>query len=91
MNCICYNIINNLQTQLSNLLMTAANNRLNTGASTTDDGAYRPNLDLLDNQNNSFDLNTFFYILLILITFFSFTSMINSRRRRIGGNGSNLN
>ena len=91
MNCVCYNLFNNLQTQLSNLLTTVANNRLNAGGSTTDDGAYRPNLDLLDNQNRSFDLNTFFYILLILFTFFSFTSIINTRRRRIGGNGSSLN
>ena len=91
MDCICYNFFNNIQTQISNLLSTAASNRLNQGSSTTDDGAYRPNLNLIDNPNTSFDLNTFFYILLIILTFFSFMSMINSRRRRIGGNGSSLN
>ena len=93
MDCICYNIMNNLQTSLINLLTTAAHNRINSGASTTDDGTYRPNLNLLDNnnQNNLFNLNTFFYILIILITFFSFTSLYNSRRRRNGGNGSSLN
>ena len=47
MNCVCYNIMNNLQTSLANLLMTAANNRINSGSSTTDDGNYRPNLNLL--------------------------------------------
>ena len=93
MDCICYNIINNLQRQLNNLLSTAANSRLNSASSSTDDGLYQPNLNLLDTerQNASLDLNTFFYITLILITFFSFTSMMNSRRRRIGGNTSTLN
>ena len=93
MNCVCYNIMNNLQTSLANLLMTAANNRINSGLSTTDDGNYRPNLNLLDNnnENTSFDLNTFFYVFLLLITFFSFSSIINSRRRRIGDNTSSLN
>ena len=93
MNCVCYNIMNNLQTSLANLLMTAANNRINSGSSTTDDGNYRPNLNLLDNnnENTSFDLNTFFYVFLILVTFFSFSSIMNSRRRRIGGNTSSLN
>ena len=93
MNCVCYNIMNNLQTSLANLLMTAANNRINSGSSTTDDGNYRPNLNLLDNnnENTSFDLNTFFYVFLLLITFFSFSSIIDSRRRRVGGNTSSLN
>ena len=93
MNCVCYNIINNLQRQINNLLTTAANNRLNSGSSTTDDGAYRPNLDLLstDGQNTSFDLNTIFYISLVLMTFFSFASILNSRRRRLGGVTSTLN
>ena len=93
MNCVCYNIMNNLQTSLANLLMTAANNRINSGLSTTDDGNTRPNLNLLDNnnENTSFDLNTFFYVFLLLITFFSFSSIINSRRRRVGGNTSSLN
>ncbi len=93
MNCVCYNIINNLQRQISNLITTAANNRLNSGSSSTDDGMYRPNLNLLDNerQNTFFDLNTVFYISLILITFFSFASVLNTRRRRIGGNRSTLN
>ena len=92
MNCVCYNIMNNLQTSLANLLMTAANNRINSGSITTDDGNYRPNLNLLDenNQNNNFDLNNFFYVFLILVTFFSFSSIMNSRRR-IGGNTSSLN
>ena len=93
MNCVCYNIINRLQTSLANMITTAANNRINSGSSATDDGNYRPNLNLLDgnNQNTSFDLNTFFYVFLLLVTFFSFSSVINSRRRRIGGSGSSLN
>ena len=93
MNCVCYNIINNLQRQMNNLFTTVANNRLNIGSSTTDDGAYRPNLNLLNtgDQNTSFDLNTIFYIGLILMTFFSFASILNSRRRRTGGFTSTLN
>ena len=93
MNCVCYNIINHLQRQINNLFTTAANNRLNSGSSTTDDGAYRPNLNLLNtgDQNTSFDLNTIFYIGLILMTFFSFASILNSRRRRTGGFTSTLN
>ena len=93
MNCVCYNIINNLQRQINNLFTTVANNRLNSGSSTTDDGAYRPNLNLLNtgDQNTSFDLNTIFYIGLILMTFFSFASILNSRRRRTGGFTSTLN
>ena len=93
MNCVCYNIINNIQRQIANLLSTAAMNRINSDSSSTDDGAYQPNLHLLDNmrQNTSFDLNPFFYITLIFIAFFSFASVLNSRRRRIGGNGSTLN
>ena len=93
MNCVCYNIINHLQRQINNLFTTAANNRLNSGSSTTDDDAYRPNLNLLNtgDQNTSFDLNTIFYIGLILMTFFSFASILNSRRRRTGGFTSTLN
>ena len=93
MNCVCYNIINNLQRQINNLFTTVANNRLNSGSSTTDDGAYRPNLNLLNtgDQNTSFDLNTIFYMGLILMTFFSFASILNSRRRRTGGFTSTLN
>ena len=93
MNCVCYNIINNLQRQINNLFTTVANNRLNSGSSSTDDGAYRPNLNLLNtgDQNTSFDLNTIFYIGLILMTFFSFASILNSRRRGTGGFTSTLN
>ena len=93
MDCVCYNIINDLQRQINNLFTTVANSRLNSGGSSTDDGAYRPNLNLLDNERHttSFDLNTIFYICIILFTFFTFSSMLNSRRRRIGGNSSTLN
>ena len=93
MDCVCYNVLNNLQRQINSLFITAANNRLNSDSSTTDDGAYRPNLNLVEhgNQNTFFDLNTIFYISIILITFFSFASLMNSRRRRLGGNGSSLN
>ena len=93
MNCVCYNIFNELQRQLSNLFTTVANNRLNIGSSSTDDGAYRPNLNLLEpnNPNDLLNLNVIFYISIILIAFFSFVSMTNSRRRRLGGNTSTLN
>ena len=64
MDCVCYNVLNNLQRQINSLFITAANNRLNSDSSTTDDGAYRPNLNLVEhgNQNTFFDLNTIFYI-----------------------------
>ena len=84
MNCYCYNLFNELQRQINNLLSTAAQNRLSSGASATDDGAYRPNLNLLEPSNNtSFDLNTFFYVIIVLFTFFSFASVMNPRRRRM--------
>ena len=92
MNCYCYNLFNELQRQINNLLTTAAQNRLSSGGSTTDDGAYRPNLNLLEPSanNTSFDLNTFFYAMIVLFTFFSFASMMNPRRRRMA-NRSTLN
>ena len=92
MNCVCYNIINELQRQINNLFTTVANNRLNSGSSSTDDGTYRPNLNLLEpsSPNAFFNLNTIIYISIILIAFFSFASMANSRRR-LGGNTSTLN
>ena len=91
MNCYCYNLFNELQRQINNLLTTAAHNRLTSGSSTTDDGAYRPNLNLLEpSVNNTFDLNTLFYAMIVLFTFFSFASMMNPRRRRMA-NRSTLN
>ena len=92
MDCICYNIMNSIQTSLANLIRAAAQNRINSDLSSTDDGNYQPNLNLLNNNNSntSYDFNMFFYFIIILITFFSFASIYNNRRRRIGGNGSAL-
>ena len=92
MNCVCYNIFNRLQTELGNLLSSVAFNRINSGNPTTDDGSYQPNFSLLDdNSSRSFDTNTFFYICMILLAIVTLSSMIGSRRRRIGGNTSTLN
>ena len=92
MNCVCYNIFNRLQTELGNLLSSAAFNRLNSANPSTDDGSYQPNFNLLDdNTSRSFDTNTFFYICMILLAIVTLSSMIGSRRRRIGGNASTLN
>ena len=92
MNCVCYNIFNRLQNELGNLLSSVINNRLNSGTPSTDDGAYQPNFNLLDNGNSrSFDTNTFFYIFMILLAIVTLSTMIRSRRRIGGGNSSTLN
>ena len=92
MNCVCYNIINRLQTELGNMISTLVNNRINSGSPSTDDGAYRPNLHLLDEDTpRSFDTNTFFYIFITLLAIATLLSLMGSRRRRIIGNTSSLN
>ena len=92
MNCVCYNIFNRLQNELGNLLSSVINNRLSSGTPSTDDGAYQPNFNLLDNGNSrSFDTNTFFYIFMILLAIVTLSTMIRSRRRIGGGNSSTLN
>ena len=92
MNCVCYNIMNALQTQISNLLTALVNNRINSGSPSTDDGSsYQPNFNLLDQDNSTtFDANTFFYICMILLAIVTLSSMIGTRRRGIGGNRSTL-
>ena len=92
MNCVCYNIINRLQTELGNLISAVVNNGISSGTPSTDDGAYQPNLHLLDQDTSrSFDTNTFFYIFIILLGIATLSSLIGSRRRRIIGNASTLN
>ena len=92
MNCVCYNIMNALQTQLSNLITALVNNRINSGSPSTDYGSsYRPNFNLLDQGNSTtFDANTFFYICMILLAIVTLSSMMGTRRRGIGGNRSTL-
>ena len=91
MNCECYNMMNALQNHIGNLISSLVNNRLNSGQPNSDDGTYQPNFDLL-NQDNSDSLgsNALFYIFMIIIAFVTLSSFINSRRRRLGGNGSSL-
>ena len=93
MNCVCYNLINRLQTELGNILSTLVNNRISSDTPSTDDGAYQPNFHLLDDQNtpHSFDINTFFYIFIALLAIVTLSSFMGSRRRRIIGNTSTLN
>ena len=83
--------MNALQNHLGNLISSLVNNRLNSGQPNSDDGTYQPNFDLL-NQDNSDSLgsNALFYIFMIIIAFVTLSSFINSRRRRLGGNGSSL-
>ena len=91
MNCVCYNIMNAIHNHLGNLASSLVNNRLNSGQPSSDDGAYRPNFDLLNQDNTgSLGSNALFYILMIIIAFVTLSSFINSRRRRLGGNGSSL-
>ena len=91
-NCICYQIMNRLQDSLGNILSSLVNNRLNSGLPNTDDGAYQPNFNLLDENNSgSFNSTAFFYICMILLLIVTLSSMISMRRRRLGGNGSSFN
>ena len=92
MNCVCYNLMNTLQNHLGTLISTLVNNRLNSGTPSSDDGAYQPNFNLL-NQNDpgSFDSNALFYICMTILAIVTLSSIISSRRRRrFGGNGSSL-
>ena len=93
MNCVCYNLLNRLQSELGNILSTLVNNRINSDTPRTDDGAYQPNFHLLDDQNTprSFDTNTFFYIFISLLAIVILSTLMGSRRRRIIGNSSTLN
>ena len=92
MNCVCYNIINRIQTEIGNLISTVVNNRINSGTPSTDDGSYQPNFNLIEHNNTGFDINTFFYICMILLALVSLSTLMGSlRRRRIGGNTSTLN
>ena len=90
MNCVCSNLYNMIQNNLRQLVSTYVNNRINSGASSTDDGLYSPNLNLLNRENNNnFDTNLFFNIVFILLALVTLSSFINYRRRqRLGGNGS---
>ena len=91
MECVCYNIMNRLQNSLGEIISALVNNRYNSGLPSTDDGQYRPNLNLLNESNNeSIDGNLFFYLCMIILAIVTFSSIL-SRRRRIGGNGSSLN
>ncbi len=72
------------------MVSTYANNRINSGSPSTDDGAYNPNLNLLNRENNnSFDSNLFFNVFFFLLALVTLSSFVNyRRRRRLGGNGS---
>ena len=62
--------MNRLQENLGTLISTLVNNRFNNGLPSSDDGAYQPNFNLLnENNSSSFDSNTFFYIVIIIIIF----------------------
>ena len=90
MNCVCNNLYNMIQNNLREMVTTYANNRINSGSPSTDDGAYNPNLNLLNRENNnSFDSNLFFNVFFFLLALVTLSSFVNyRRRRRLGGNGS---
>ena len=89
MNCVCNNLYNMIQNNLREMVSTYANNRINSGSPSTDDGAYNPNLNLLNRENNNFDSNLFFNIFVFLLALVTLSSFVNyRRRRRLGGNGS---
>ena len=88
MNCVCNNLYNMIQNSLREMITTYANNRINSDSSSTDDGLYSPNLNLL-NRNNNFDSNLFFNIFVFLLALVTLSSFVNyRRRRRLGNNGS---
>ena len=88
MNCVCSNLYNMIQNSLREMITTYANNRINSDSSSTDDGLYSPNLNLL-NRNNNFDSNLFFNIFVFLLALVTLSSFVNyRRRRRLGNNGS---
>ena len=91
--CLLIFYMKRLQDSLGTLLSSLVYNRLNSESPSTDDGAYQPNFNLLDENNtNSFDSNSFFYICMILLLIVTLSSMISTRRRRrLGGNGSSFN
>ena len=92
MNCVCYNIMNRIQTEIGNLVSTVINQRINSGTPTSDEGDFHPNLNLLEPGNsNFFNINIIFYICLIILTIATLSTMTGSRRRRLGGNTSTLN
>jgi hypothetical protein len=84
--------MNTILTELSNIFTALANNRINSGSPSTDDGSsYQPNFNLLDQgYSTTFDANTFFYICMILLAIVTLTSMMGTRRRGFGGNRSTL-
>lgn len=91
MNCICYNIYNMIQEQIGQLFMTVARNRASSSTSHSDDGMFRPNLNLLNQPRREFDTNFFFYFFLIIFAIVTLSSMLTSRRRgRIFGSGSKI-
>ena len=84
--------MNRLQNNLGALISTLVNNRYNNGLPSTDDGHYRHNLNLLnENDDATFDGNTLFYICMIILAIITFSSILSTRRRRLVGNGSSLN
>ena len=88
MNCVCSNLYNMIQNSLREMINAYANNRINSDSSSTDDGLYSPNLNLL-NRNNNFDSNLFFNIFVFLLALVTLSSFVNyRRRRRLGNNGS---
>ena len=42
-----------------------SNNRINSGSSSTDDGLYAPNLNLINRENSNFDTNFYFNVIYI--------------------------
>ena len=92
MNCVCSNLYNMIQNSLREFITTYANNRINSGSSSTDDGLYSPNLNLINRENSNFDTNFYFNVIVFLLALVTLSSFVNyRRRRRLGNNGSSCN
>ena len=93
MNCICSELYNRIQNSLRELVTVYTNNRINSGPPSTDDGLYRPNLNLLNRENNNtyFDNNLLLNIFFFVLTLVTLSSFVNYRRRRRLGNNVSCN
>ncbi len=78
--CICYNLMQQLQSMINGLLTTTANTMINANTPATDSGYTSSNIT--QTNNNFLNLNTVFYSGLIIAAMILFLSR---SARRING------